>query len=155
MDRIRNVTLVFSFSQFNFHRHSTGTSAFTVEFPLLLDWGVILIIWKEIVFDFAFIYDVAVKFHKCTCEYMPGHAKTCLVPYANNKGADQPAHPRSLISTFVVRCWNSMIFILAISKVSRFELGEQAGLNLTWSKISEDRFSRDVAHMVTGEAICV
>ena len=24
-------------------------------------------------------------------------------PYANNKGADQPAHPRSLISTFVVR----------------------------------------------------
>ena len=24
--------------------------------------------------------------------------------YANNKGADQPAHPRSLISTFVVRC---------------------------------------------------
>ena len=30
--------------------------------------------------------------------------KTCLMPYANNKGADQPAHPRSLISTFVVRC---------------------------------------------------
>ena len=24
------------------------------------------------------------------------------VTYANNKGADQPAHPRSLISTFVV-----------------------------------------------------
>ena len=24
--------------------------------------------------------------------------------YANNKGADQPAHPHSLISTFVVRC---------------------------------------------------
>ena len=30
----------------------------------------------------------------------PGHVKTCLMPYANNKGAD----PRSLISTFVVRC---------------------------------------------------
>ena len=29
-----------------------------------------------------------------------GHAKMCLMPYANNKGADQPAHPRSLISTF-------------------------------------------------------
>ena len=26
------------------------------------------------------------------------------MPYANNKGADQPAHPRSLISAFVVRC---------------------------------------------------
>ena len=34
----------------------------------------------------------------------PGHAKTCLMPYANKKGADHPAHPRSLISTFVVRC---------------------------------------------------
>ena len=50
----------------------------------------------------------------------PGHAKKCLKPYANNKGADQAAHPRSLISTFVVRCLDSMICILAISKVSRF-----------------------------------
>ena len=33
----------------------------------------------------------------------------CLMPYANNKGADQPAHPRSLISTFVVRCLDSII----------------------------------------------
>ena len=31
----------------------------------------------------------------------PGHAKTCLMSYVNNKGADQPAHPRSLISAFV------------------------------------------------------
>ena len=31
----------------------------------------------------------------------PGHAKTCLMPYAKNKGADQPAHPRSLINNFV------------------------------------------------------
>ena len=50
----------------------------------------------------------------------PGHAKMCLMPYANNKGADQPAHSRSLISTFVVRCLDSMICILAISEVSRF-----------------------------------
>ena len=49
----------------------------------------------------------------------PGLAKMCLMPYANNKGADQPAHPRSLISTFVVRCLDSMIRILALSKVSR------------------------------------
>ena len=48
----------------------------------------------------------------------PGHAKMCLMPYVNNKGADQTAHPRSLISTFVVRCLDSMICILAISKVS-------------------------------------
>ena len=44
----------------------------------------------------------------------PGHAKICLMPYANNKGADQPAQSDS---TFVVRCLDSMICILAISKV--------------------------------------
>ena len=54
-----------------------------------------------------------------TC-YGPGHAKMCLMSYANNKGADQSAHPRSLISTFVIRCLDSMICILAISNVSRF-----------------------------------
>ena len=39
----------------------------------------------------------------------PGHAKTCLMPYANNKGA--------------------------------------AWLNLTWSKIPEDTFSRNLAQI--------
>ena len=50
-------------------------------------------------------------------------ARTCEnVSYANSKGTDQPAHSRSLISTFVVRCLDSIICIhvLAISKVSRF-----------------------------------
>ena len=72
------------------------------------------------------------------------------MPYANNKGADQPSHPRSLISTFVVRCLDSMVCILDISKLSRFYLAsvaEQAGLNLTWSKIPKDTFSCDVAQM--------
>ena len=55
-----------------------------------------------------------------TFVYGPGHAKMCLMSYANNKGADQPAHPRSLISTIVVRCLDSMIGILALAKVSRF-----------------------------------
>ena len=85
--------------------------------------------------------------------YRPGHAKTCLMPYANNKDADQPAHPRSLISTFVIRCLDSMTCILAIaiSKISRFYLAsvaEQDGLNLTWSKIPDDMFSRGVAHII-------
>ena len=64
--------------------------------------------------------------------------ENCFKPYANNKGVDQPAHPRNLISTFVVHCLNSAICIFAISKVSRFQLApvlaEQAGLNLTGSK---------------------
>ena len=42
-----------------------------------------------------------------------------LLSYANNKGADQPAHPRSLISTFVVHYLDSTITILAKSKISR------------------------------------
>ena len=82
----------------------------------------------------------------------PGHAKMCFIPYTNNKSADQPAHPRSLISTFVVRCLDSMICILAISKVSRVYLAsiaEQVGLNVTWLKIPEDTFLRDMAQILT------
>ena len=41
----------------------------------------------------------------------------CLMPYANNKDADQ-------------------------------SVAKQAGLNLTWSKIPVDTFSRDVAQMM-------
>ena len=41
-----------------------------------------------------------------------------LMPYANNKGADQPAHLRTLVSTFVVCCLDSTIQF-AMSKVSR------------------------------------
>ena len=33
----------------------------------------------------------------------PRREKTCLRGFANNTGADQPAHPRSLISAFVIR----------------------------------------------------
>ena len=31
-----------------------------------------------------------------------------FMPYANNKGADQPVHPRSLISTFIICCLDSL-----------------------------------------------
>ena len=44
--------------------------------------------------------------------------------YANNKGADQPAHPCSLISAFIVHCLESIIPILAISKISRLVTGQ-------------------------------
>ena len=81
----------------------------------------------------------------------PGHVKTCLMPYATNKGVDQPAHPRSLISTFVVHSLDSMIGILAIYTVWGLKLAsvaEQAGSNLTWSKILKDRFSHVASHSV-------
>ena len=49
----------------------------------------------------------------------PDHAKMCLMPYANNKGADQPAHPRSLISTIVVHFLDSIMPLVSISEISR------------------------------------
>ena len=49
--------------------------------------------------------------------FEPGHEKMCLMSYANNKGADQPAHPRSLISAFVVRCLGSIISLVSISEI--------------------------------------
>ena len=45
----------------------------------------------------------------------PGHEKMCLMSYANNKGADQPAHQLSLISAFVVRCLNRIISLDSIA----------------------------------------
>ena len=42
-----------------------------------------------------------------------------FLPYANNKSAYQPVHPRSLISTFNIRCLDSSISILSIEYISR------------------------------------
>ena len=69
-----------------------------------------------------------------------------FMPYANNKGADQPAHPRSLISTFVVHCLDtcSMISLVSISEISSLQLvsgAAHAGLCLTWSKPRRQVFS--------------
>ena len=45
------------------------------------------------------------------------------MPYADNKGADRPAHPRTLIDTFVVRCSGGTIC-----------------LSLAWSRVPGDTF---------------
>ena len=42
-----------------------------------------------------------------------------VLPYVNNKGADQPGHPRSLIFLCVIRCLDSIIPLLFIAKISR------------------------------------
>ena len=69
------------------------------------------------------------------------------MPYANNKGADQPAHPRSLTSAFVVRYLDSIIPLLAthvcISKHLRPYLvseAEYAGLSLNRSHAQKAGF---------------
>ena len=74
----------------------------------------------------------------------------CLMSYANNKGADQPAHPRSLISTFVVHCLGSIISLDSIAEISRLWLASvaaQASLCLIWSETPEETFSHDEAHI--------
>ena len=74
----------------------------------------------------------------------------CLMSYANNKGADQPAHPRSLISAFVVRCLDSIISLDSIAEISSLYLASvaaQAGLCLAWSETPEDTFCRVVAQL--------
>ena len=70
--------------------------------------------------------------------------------FANNKGADQPAHPRSLISAFVVRCLDRIISLDSIAEISRLQLASvaaQAGLCLAWSETHKDTFCRVVAHI--------
>ena len=65
------------------------------------------------------------------------------MPYANNKGADQPAHPRSLISAFVVRCLDSIIPLVSIFEISCLYLVSvtaQTGLSLPWSQTPKTDF---------------
>ena len=45
---------------------------------------------------------------------------TCLWGLANNKGADQPAHPRSLISAFVIHFLERVIYKHAIDEIATF-----------------------------------
>ena len=69
---------------------------------------------------------------------------------ANNQGADQPAHPRSLISTFVIRFLESVISEHVTSKFSLFYLvflAEETGVESRFVGNPEGRFSRDGPQM--------
>ena len=66
-----------------------------------------------------------------------------VLPYANNKDADQPAHPRSLISAFVVLCLDSMIPLVSIFEISSLHLvsvDAQTGLSRNWSETPKTGF---------------
>ena len=99
--------------------------------------------------DFTIVSNVREKYRDCDFlkeQGEPRHDEICLMSYATNKSTDQPAHPRDLINTFVVRCLDSIIPLLADSAISRLvSVAEQAGFSLTWSQTPIDRFSRDVA----------
>ena len=91
-----------------------------------------LLLWKR---QYFFKHEKQTQNQICLKPYEPGHEKMCLKSYANNKGADQPAHPRSLISAFVVRCLDSVVSLVSVTKISSLMLAsvaEQASLSLAW-----------------------
>ena len=57
----------------------------------------------------VFLWPLSVDDVQLSTRFEPDHEKMCLMSYAYNKGADQPAHPHSVISAFIVRCLDSII----------------------------------------------
>ena len=83
------------------------------------------------------------KKSKCARIIGPWREKTCLRRFANNTGADQPAHPRSLISAFVIRLLKSTISRLAMGEISIFEpvsVADEIGLSLALSETPKTGF---------------
>ena len=75
--------------------------------------------------------------------YGPRREKTCLRGFANNTGADQPAHPSSLISTFVIRFLEIILRKLVTGEISSFLLvsvAEETGLKLALSDTPKTGF---------------
>ena len=70
----------------------------------------------------------------------PWREKTCLWGFANNTGSDQPVHPLSLTSAFVIHkvLLASIIPRLDLSKIS---VAEQAGLSLALSETLKTGFN--------------
>ena len=58
--------------------------------------------------------------HMSTCHIWASTRDNLSSGFANNKGADQPAHPRRLISTFVICFSESVMSKLAICEISMF-----------------------------------
>ena len=55
---------------------------------------------------------------------------------ANNTGADQPAHPRSLISTFVIRLWK----VLYVNLLQLVSVAEETGLKYALAETPKTGF---------------
>ena len=53
------------------------------------------------------------------CHNWASSWENLFMTYANTKGADQPAHPRCLISAFIVRSLDSIILLPAIAEIAR------------------------------------
>ena len=74
----------------------------------------------------------------------------CVLCHANNKGEDQPAHPRSLISTFVVHCLDSLYmytWYIQSFKILVSFCSWAGWFDSYLVKNPQRQFSRAVAHM--------
>ena len=60
--------------------------------------------------------NVCLRYCYSRFSFRPRREKTCLRGFMNNTGADQTAHPRSLISAFVIRVLESTICKRATSE---------------------------------------
>ena len=69
---------------------------------------------------FIFEHLLAIRYSYYVLWNRPRREKPCLGGFANNKGTDQPAYPRSLISAFIVRSLESFIYTLATSEILIF-----------------------------------
>ena len=75
---------------------------------------------EDVIYDFiAFKDDISIH-HDVTITYGTRREKPCLRGFGNNNSADQPAHPRSLISAFVILFLKSVVSELAIGEISIF-----------------------------------
>ena len=72
--------------------------------------------------------------HSDASSYGLQREKTCLRGFANNTGADQPAHPLSLISTFVICFLESIICKLGTG------VAEETGLKFALSETPKTGF---------------
>ena len=75
--------------------------------------------------------------------YGPRREKTCIRVFENKTGAHQPAHPRSLISVFVIRFLGSIICKLVTGEISIFKLvtvAEMTGLKFAWPETPKTGF---------------
>ena len=72
-----------------------------------------------------------------------------IVPYTNNKGADQPPQEHSLISAFIIHSQNSVIVVDIKINVWGVSEMEMTGLRLDKSKTSLDKFSL-MARLICG-----
>ena len=80
-----------------------------------------------------------------TCPQKKYRLGTCLPWFANNKGVDQPARPRSLISAFVIRLLKSIISKLATNEIAIFlkaSVAEETGLYQDLSETHRHVLSR-------------